>query len=89
MLAWIRRRWDANKFLFMSRPCEKCGGTGASLVVDAIPAGKKVDGRTGLVTKTFTVRRADWVCQTCRREIASSESGGAASGVPLSSSGSA
>lgn len=61
---WIKRL----KWLFVARPCERCGGPDASLVIDAIPAGKKVDGRTGLVTKTFTVRSADWVCRGCRRK---------------------
>ncbi len=65
---WFRRRWDANKFLFLDRPCERCGGPGAGLVIDAVPAGKRVDGKTGLVTKTFTVNSADWVCRGCRRK---------------------
>lgn len=66
MFAWLKRRWAANKFLFVARPCEVCGGPGASLVIDAVPAGKKVDGKSGLVTKTFTVRSAGWVCRECR-----------------------
>jgi hypothetical protein len=67
LFGWLKRRWDANKYLILPRPCERCGGSGAGLVIDAIPAGKRVDGKTGLVTKTFTVKSADWLCRECRR----------------------
>ena len=66
MISWLLRRWRANKFLFLSRPCETCGGSGATLVIDAHPAGKRIDGKTGLVVKTYDVKRADWVCRGCR-----------------------
>jgi hypothetical protein len=66
LFGWLKRRWDANKYLILP-PCERCGGSGAGLVIDAIPAGKRVDGKTGLVTKTFTVKSADWLCPECRR----------------------
>jgi hypothetical protein len=73
MWGWLKRLWDRYKYLVIPRPCERCGGPGASLVIDAIPSGKKVDGKTGLVTKTYTVRSADWVCRACRRKPDGSE----------------
>lgn len=51
---------------FAGVPCSVCGTRGASLVVDAVPAGKKVDGKAGVRTRTFTVNSAEWLCAACR-----------------------
>lgn len=58
--SWLRRLWSGS-------PCERCGEPGAKLVVDAVPAGKRVDGATGLVTRTYNVRSCEWLCGRCRR----------------------
>jgi hypothetical protein len=47
-------------------PCEKCGKGPTKLVVDATRTGKRIDGKTGLVTKTFAVRSCAWLCSECR-----------------------
>jgi len=72
MLKWLvtlpRRFWDRYKYLVIERPCERCGGYGAGLVIDVVPAGKKIDGKRRMVTKTFTVRSCAWLCRKCRNE---------------------
>lgn len=48
-------------------PCDDCGAkVPTKLVVDADRTGKRIDGRTGLVTKTFRVKSCRWLCAGCR-----------------------
>lgn len=47
-------------------PCDRCGALPTKLVVDAVRTGKRLDGKTGLVTKTFRVNGCEFLCPKCR-----------------------
>ena len=59
--AWLRR-------LARGSTCERCGAPGAKLVIEAVPAGKRIDGKTGMRVKSYTVTTADWLCPGCRNQ---------------------
>jgi hypothetical protein len=63
MLGRLGRRLKA---LLLGHACGRCGRRPAKLVIDATPAGKKLDGRTGQVIKTYAVRRCEFLCPACR-----------------------
>ena len=65
-MSWLRTFCRRLVNTFLGVPCERCGCRGASLVLDAVPAGKRLDGRRGLVVKTFKVHAATWLCLKCR-----------------------
>lgn len=49
-------------------PCDECGKvTYTSLVIQADPAGRSVDGRTGICTRTYSVNSAKFLCQECKK----------------------
>lgn len=62
----IRTLFRAVRRFFRGTPCDRCGGPGAALVIDAVPAERKIDGRSGVSVKTYAVKSSGWLCPACR-----------------------
>lgn len=62
--------WRRVKATVLGLACDRCGKRGVAFVIDAHPAGKKVDGRRGLVIRTMTVAHCAVLCADCRRKPA-------------------
>lgn len=66
MYLTVKKYLNRIRLLIHGHNCDRCNGPHAKLVIDATPTGKRIDGKTGLQTRTFAVKSANWLCAKCR-----------------------